>query len=133
MARKNKKKEQPPAFENIESLLEETGVTPTETAESATEAAETPEETPARKRRAKKERKPRAESSERTALLPSIAEVSPYTVLLAISLAAMVIAVLYLAMEFGSYGFDHKASGAKGHAAVPAASRSLDSMRDAIV
>jgi len=59
--------------------------------------------------KAKKREEPEEEEAERPSLLDRLRSTSPYTVMLAISLLAMLIGVLMLYVEFSRYNFDMKA------------------------
>ena len=66
--------------------------------------------------------KPKAPAGPRLGLKASLASANPYTVMLAISLVAVLVAVLCLVLEWGSYGFERNArvSAATTNAARPA-------------
>jgi len=110
---------------------------PDPTAETQAAEALMPEE-PAGKQKGKKERekKPKAkerpkarekkESSEKRSFLVGFTGASPFTVLLGISLAAILIAIVYMAMQLAEYGGDYKAKSAKQSAALPAAARFVE-------
>ena len=61
------------------------------------------------------------EKEEKPSLLERIRDASPYTVMLGLTLLAIVIAVVCLAMELGSYGGDIKAKEYQGSALAPPA------------
>lgn len=69
---------------------------------------------------AEDEKKEQEEEKEaKPSLLARLAEASPYTVMLGISLGALVIAVLCLVLELKSYDFDISAKSARGRVALP--------------
>ncbi|MBN1590135.1 MAG: hypothetical protein JW888_11515 [Pirellulales bacterium] len=79
-----------------------------------------------KKERKPKERKPKQRSTQKgPGLVAAMAHASPYTVLLAISLAAILVAVFYMALGLISYGGDYKAKAAK-QAAAPASVRFIE-------
>jgi hypothetical protein len=82
----------------------------------------------ARKPKAKKEKKPREPkpAGAGPGLVAAMTSASPYTVLLAIALLAMTIAVLSMLMQLMAYDGDFKATKAKRGAFLPATIQSVD-------
>ena len=85
------------------------------------------------KKRREKRRRPKAESSgegkQKGSLVANVLGASPYTILLAISLAAVTIAVFYMALQLIAYEGDYGAKAAKQAAAAPASARFVEPTR----
>jgi len=71
--------------------------------------------------------------SKKANLVVGISAASPYTVLLAISLAAILIAIVYMAVQLANYGGDYGAKGAKQTVLAPAAARFIEPAHSNVV
>ena len=102
----------------VEGMPDPTAVKAEEPAKAAKPAKA---EKRAKKERPKRERAPRAGASEKGSVLAGVTEASPYTVLLAIALAAVLVAIFYMVLQFATYWFDYQAKEAKQQAAAMSA------------
>ena len=126
--------EKSPGLEDLNTPIDELEGAVAEEISDPTAQSDEAEEPSKKKRRKKKRRKkePKAKhvaSSEEvtsskesgSSMIDGLAKASPYTVMLAISLAAILFAILLLVIDFHGYEFDYKAKAAKQGAAAPAA------------
>lgn len=118
-----------PEFENLDLPTADLDAALSEGMPDPTARDEAPvaEEKGGKKKRGKREKKPKAaktpkapkparvkrESSGQSRSFGRITDASPFTVLLAVSLGAIVIAVICMALQLARYGGDYKAKGAR--------------------
>jgi hypothetical protein len=89
------------------------------------EAKPAEEESPKKKKKAAKPKKEKkAKAGNKEGIFQRLAKASPYTVLLGLSVVALVIAVVCLIVELARFNYDVKAQEAKQRAAVTAPSHS---------
>jgi hypothetical protein len=128
-----------PEFENLELPAADLDAALSEGMPDPTAQAEPPadEAKGGKKKRGKREKKPKPHKEPKAAKAPKpkkepsekgspvgrITEASPFTILLAVSLGAIVIAVIYMALQLAQYGGDYKAKAARQTTSAPAAVR----------